>query len=985
MSNYRILWIGGMPPYPTVQRSFYNNRPGLVYEPYELQQKELVKLGTIYSDGFSRAMRLLGNDASEIFFDVEILQKTWAKEHGVSYGEKTWSYDILISQIKYIRPDVIYFQSVIPLPGFIRRNLKREFPFVKLTAIHFGWPVHEYVLKDIDVLLPAAPFLRERCRRMSRHSHLVYLAFDDAILQLLGPGESQGKETYADLVFAGSTGYMEDQYGNPFTHPHHTARYFTLLELLKRTNINIWEEYNVINRYHFKETLFLKKIKPLIEWWVSLQDQGDLLEVFSRKDIALMEAGRNFSRLALGELSRKTSGVLGDSIPSGPLKSIFHERCHDPVFGLDMYKIIRRSKIALNIHTDVAKNNVGNYRMFDITGVNSCMIMNRGDNLSDLFEAEREVVTYGSLDECVDKANYLLDHEEQRREIAEAGHKRTMKDHTQKARCHQIHGILRERLRTGSGRAVGKKVVSDSPAIMINVVAITNKAVETWINVSLPTQLSSNNLGRLKDAPNIVYTIHARQESADRIESSDVYKTLSKLMTARLETVEQSEAKDPYISKRLEARSMDQAIAASAVFIWLLPEMVFSDGALDTVYKAATAGKVMAMIPDIPVAQEALMQARGEFADNGCDGSVAFTPASLTNMALERLQLSGVARLKSRFGYARLRALLLWRVSAGKMLVRSSLLHPIMINFNEWGDRRIPKARGIYFDHNCAPDSYDLFFPADSAKFLVCSVDVGAERSVIAPPADCSQFQATANYLGHCMRLHVDEPSTVWEPDERSFDRSVGWLLVWLKLRSVIEDIAIVLKALSKRAHRHAGDALEYTRSLPGGPPEEIAILTTARPEAVELVVRKMREAFPGANITLISQKGTPFKENGPLVAPAMPQGKFALRHVFSTWMKARRHVNPDVTVVIYNNPKGEGYFAVKLFALLLGARRTMGIYNIEDAQKIETKQGIGYLFNKLILWTVVYPVATASLLYSYFADKLKQRRLLRPARRRIK
>ena len=42
----------------------------------------------------------------------------------------------------------------------------------------------------------------------------------------------------------------------------------------------------------------------------------------------------------------------------------------------------------------------------------------------------RNALTYKSTDECIDKVKWLLSHPNELKQIAEAGQKRTLKDHT---------------------------------------------------------------------------------------------------------------------------------------------------------------------------------------------------------------------------------------------------------------------------------------------------------------------------------------------------------------------------------------------------------------------------------------------------------------------------------------------------------------------------------------------------------------------------
>jgi spore maturation protein CgeB len=52
------------------------------------------------------------------------------------------------------------------------------------------------------------------------------------------------------------------------------------------------------------------------------------------------------------------------------------------------------------------------------------------------------MVVYSSVEDCVEKAQYLLSHPAEREAIAVAGHQRTMRDHTYRQRCAMIHDAI---------------------------------------------------------------------------------------------------------------------------------------------------------------------------------------------------------------------------------------------------------------------------------------------------------------------------------------------------------------------------------------------------------------------------------------------------------------------------------------------------------------------------------------------------------------
>jgi spore maturation protein CgeB len=85
-------------------------------------------------------------------------------------------------------------------------------------------------------------------------------------------------------------------------------------------------------------------------------------------------------------------------------------------------------------------------RLFETTGVGTCLVTDWKSNLGELFEPDREVVTYRSAEECVDKVKWLLEHPAEREDIARSGQSRTLKDHSFAQRAVQLDQIIRREL-----------------------------------------------------------------------------------------------------------------------------------------------------------------------------------------------------------------------------------------------------------------------------------------------------------------------------------------------------------------------------------------------------------------------------------------------------------------------------------------------------------------------------------------------------------
>jgi len=125
-----------------------------------------------------------------------------------------------------------------------------------------------------------------------------------------------------------------------------------------------------------------------------------------------------------------------------PPESAVRRRYHGHAWGLDMYRVLRQSRIALNRHIDVAEDHANNMRLYEATGVGTLLITDAKRNLPELFEPGEEVVTYGDQDELIEKIQHYLANEPERARIAKAGQSRTLREHTFGVRMGELAAIL---------------------------------------------------------------------------------------------------------------------------------------------------------------------------------------------------------------------------------------------------------------------------------------------------------------------------------------------------------------------------------------------------------------------------------------------------------------------------------------------------------------------------------------------------------------
>ena len=115
-------------------------------------------------------------------------------------------------------------------------------------------------------------------------------------------------------------------------------------------------------------------------------------------------------------------------------------------WGLDMYRVLQRSRISVNYHIELSGSFANNMRLYETTGVGTLLVTDWKQNLHEMFEPAAEVVAYRNPHECVEKIRYLLEHEDERASVAKAGQARTLRDHTYRSRMAELVTLVEKLL-----------------------------------------------------------------------------------------------------------------------------------------------------------------------------------------------------------------------------------------------------------------------------------------------------------------------------------------------------------------------------------------------------------------------------------------------------------------------------------------------------------------------------------------------------------
>ena len=88
----------------------------------------------------------------------------------------------------------------------------------------------------------------------------------------------------------------------------------------------------------------------------------------------------------------------------------------------------------------------------------SCIMTDNGNNLSDIFVDGKEVISYDSPEDCLEKLNYLKENHNISKEIGAAGKSRVLKDHSLQKRCELINEFIQDMLTYPDAEAIINKI-----------------------------------------------------------------------------------------------------------------------------------------------------------------------------------------------------------------------------------------------------------------------------------------------------------------------------------------------------------------------------------------------------------------------------------------------------------------------------------------------------------------------------------------------
>jgi len=405
MSKNRIRYLRVASFYPDMISHFFESKQ---WETADYEASKLYFLNQCYgqSDFHENVLNRIGYEANVIIYDADFIQEKW--DMGGLYLDR---FRRLLKQLEAFSPVVLYIENIFLFTSEELEEIRKKTPSIRLLVGFLGSAFTNRtlsLLRSYDFVVTCDPELQQKFLKAGIDTLLIMHAFDPLVLDRIGTRS-------ASCIPASFVGSLVA--GEQF----HTGR----IELL---NYLVEHERN--------------------------------LAVFGR-----ITRGTNHLRLLMGRMAltgniwEYTISRLGFRIPrllrraqawvpreEAYVTPALKAAAMPPVYGLEMYKTLQNSRVTLNATISTAKN-IANMRLFEATGVGTCVLTDTKENLEHLFEPGKEVVPYKSKEECAELLGWLLQNPSAAEEIGRRGQRRCLSEHKYSNRTPLLDRKIRERLR----------------------------------------------------------------------------------------------------------------------------------------------------------------------------------------------------------------------------------------------------------------------------------------------------------------------------------------------------------------------------------------------------------------------------------------------------------------------------------------------------------------------------------------------------------
>ena len=376
--------------YPGFLRSLYSSTPDLAQASYRRQMEARNASLFGVADFYSVNLRAHGHEAAEIHVNNGWLQSAWARENGMRAASS-------IPEAKSERPR--WASRVIDAARPLLRPLYKRFHGGGLTAAE-----REILYAQIEAFQPDVVLNHDMDYIGNDFLASVRTGKRLIVGQLAAPLPAERNFNAYDLVISSLP---------------------NLVTWFRAAGVR-----SELNRLAF-EPRVLQALGPAPARDIPVSFVGSLSPEHRSRIVLLEHVARHASLK-----------VWGNGIARLPASSPLHACYQGEAWGRGMYDVLRRSKITLNKHIDLAEGYANNMRLYEATGAGPLLLTDRKKNLDEIFVAGEQVAAYDTPEECVTQIAHYLAHETERAAVAEAGQRHAVEVQNYYRRMGEFLGLI---------------------------------------------------------------------------------------------------------------------------------------------------------------------------------------------------------------------------------------------------------------------------------------------------------------------------------------------------------------------------------------------------------------------------------------------------------------------------------------------------------------------------------------------------------------
>ena len=371
----------------------------------------------IYADYYSQVIWAIENNHSDLVKHSDFLDK------------------IMIEQIKKFDADIVFFNTgaMYRVNKAVRNKIRFSCKSVKAITGSWGDELpkgesYKSYMGDLDLLYACTRGYYDDIEKEKINTSYLPSSFNEYI-------SYKKSNKKIDVCFIGATGYLE------IDHFERYKKLDIIFQLLKKEKIKFSlvtkeKSASLLLRIKNSQTIFYLVYKLPSNFLNVIRKIAQVLGLESVSSVIgtllhLKKIGLSRSLVNKLQLENKENSKYKFYLNNKQLSKKYKRYYSPPYLYVDdYYTALSASKIVLNLHRD-EKNDFGNIRCFEAAGVGSCLVTDRANQISNLFNVGEEIIAFDSPQDCVDKIKNLLADPIKMKNIGERAQERVQREHLQ--------------------------------------------------------------------------------------------------------------------------------------------------------------------------------------------------------------------------------------------------------------------------------------------------------------------------------------------------------------------------------------------------------------------------------------------------------------------------------------------------------------------------------------------------------------------------